>query len=1241
TSLMSRQVAYWRAALADVPEELTLPYDHPRPSVLGNRGHGAPLEIPADVHAGLVAAARAEGVTVAMLLQSALAVLLSRLGAGTDIPIGTPHAGRTDEALDDLVGFFVNTLVLRTDLSGNPRFTELFSRVRETALAAYGNQDVPFERLVEELAPSRSLARHPLFQVTLTVQNGADAVLDLPGLEAEMGTAGAPVAKFDLDVNVGEVFDADGRPAGLHGVLVAAADLFEADTVLLLAQRFGKVLHALAADPTARIGAVDILDETERRRLVVDWNDTAAEVPQATVTELFEAQAARTPDAVAVVADGVETSYAELDARADRLAHHLARQGVGPESLVGVVLERGVDLMVAVLGVLKAGAAYLPVDPAYPAERIAHMLDDAAPAVVLVAAGTVGSVPVSAAVTLIDVPETVAALAGQSVDTSVVEKGADSLAHPAYVIYTSGSTGRPKGVVVSHAGFANMRAAAVARFEAGPGSRVAQFASLSFDNFCLEWSLALTSGAALVVVPAERRLGQELAGFFAEQRVTHATLPPAVLAGLEPGSLAEGVVLEVGGEACPPELVDLWSAGRVLFNTYGPTETTVDATVWRCAPGTREVSIGFPVGNARAYVLDEFLSPAPIGAVGELYVAGAGLARGYLGRPDLTADRFVACPFGASGERMYRTGDLVRRDADGRLVFVGRADEQVKVRGFRIELGEVQAVVAAYPLVTRAAVVVREDEPGDPRLVAYVVLGEGPLSGEPAQEIRRFVTERLPQYMVPSAIVLLDELPLTSNGKLNGKALPAPEYTTGSGRGPSSVREEILCAVFAEVLGLDGVGVDDDFFALGGHSLLAVRLVEVVRSRGVSVSVRALFQTPTVAGLAASASRAEGVVVPPNLIPEDARAITPEMLPLVDLTAEEIERVVATVEGGAANVADIYPLAPLQEGLLFHHLLADGGEDAYVTPTVVEFASRDLLDDYVRALQQVVDRHDILRTGIVWEGLREPVQVVRRRAELPVEEVLLGPESTDPVTELVARAGMAMDLRRAPLVDAHLAADPGSGRWLALFRVHHMVQDHTGLELVLDEVGTFLASRGDTLPEPLPFRDFVAQARGGVERADHERFFADLLGDVDEPTAPYGQLDALGDGSGVERARLRFAPELESRFRETAQRLGASPATVMHVVWARALAAISGRNDVVFGTVLLGRLSAAAGADRVTGPFINTLPVRVRVNDMAPRAAVAAMRDHLAVLLEHEHAPLALAQQASGVPGDTPLFTSL
>ncbi|MGW0886476.1 amino acid adenylation domain-containing protein, partial [Streptomyces sp. NPDC002671] len=993
-SLLCRQVAYWRAALADAPDELRLPFDHPRPTVASHQGHREPFEISAEVHARLVEVARAEGVTPFMVLQAALAVLLSRLGAGTDIPIGSSNAGRTDVALDDLVGFFVNTLVLRTDLSGDPMFTAVLGRVRDTTLSAFAHQDVPFERLVEDLAPTRSLARHPLFQVMLTLQNTGEASLELPGVQVgeveEELAAGASAAKFDLSLSVEETFDAQGAPAGLRGVLTAAADLFESGTVGRMATRFARVLGTVTADPRVRLSAVDILDEGERQQVMVQWNDTAAETARATVTELFEEQVARTPDAVALVAGGVEVSYAELDARANRLARHLAGQGVGAESVVGLCLPRGVETITAILAVWKAGAAYLPVDPEQPSDRVAFMLADSGAVMLLTSRALLdGPAGQALSVLALDDPAVTAEVEACEAVAPRTDLLADALA---YVIYTSGSTGRPKGVAVTHGSLANYVATVPARVGFGaPGDRYALLQAQATDLGNTVVFASLTTGGELHVLDEEAATDPTVVtAYLAEHAIDHLKAVPSHLAALasagDLAALLPAKSLVLGGEAASPVWVrDLVAVAgeRAVFNHYGPTETTIGVTTTRLTPERVSGSVvptGSPIPNTRVYVLDQWLSPMAPGVAGELYVAGAGLARGYVGRAALTAERFVASPFGAAGERLYRTGDLVRWSAEGQLEYLGRADEQMKIRGFRIEPGEVQAVVTGHPQVAQAAVVAREDVAGDKRLVAYVVPAHE-RDGELAQEVSRFVADRLPDHMVPSAVVVLDALPLTSNGKLDRKALPAPQYTTGSGRGPSSVREELLCAAFAEVLGLESVGVDDSFFALGGHSLLVIRLVELLRTRGVTISIRALFESPTVAGLAAVAG-AESVVVPPNAIPEVARAITPDMLPLVDLTAEEIEGVVATVEGGAANVADVYPLAPLQEGMLFHHLLADGGEDAYVTPTVVEFDSRDRLDTFTEALQRVVDRHDILRTAIVWEGLREPVQVVWRHAQL-------------------------------------------------------------------------------------------------------------------------------------------------------------------------------------------------------------------------------------------------------------------
>ncbi|MFF5307668.1 amino acid adenylation domain-containing protein, partial [Streptomyces sp. NPDC013161] len=1258
-SVLSRQIAYWRGVLAGVPEELELPFDRPRPATASPRAHQVTLDIPAESHERLVRLARERGVTVFMLMQAALAVTLSRVGAGTDIPIGSAVAGRTDKALNGLVGFFVNTLVLRTDLSGDPTLETVLDRVREAGLGAYENQDVPFERLVEELAPARSLSRHPLFQVMLTLQNVArttasdGSVLDLPGVRATSESAGLAVAKFDLEVSVGERFSSEGSPAGVRGQLVASADLFDVESAERVAGWLVRVVEVLVGAPGTRLSGVELLGEGERRELVERGCGPAGRVSGVTVPELFGEWVARAPDAVALVAEGVSLSYAELDARADRVAHCLRVRGVGAESVVAVCLERGVDLVVALLGVLKAGGVYLPVDVEYPAERVAFMVADAAPVCVVttvehaaVVAETAAGVPV----VVLDDPAVRAELDRQavvSVPFSVVSPG-----NAAYVMYTSGSTGVPKGVVATHRDVVELVLAS--HWGVGGGARVLFHAPHAFDASSYEVWVALLSGAGVVVAPVGVVVdGGVLRSWIAGFALTHVHVTAGlfrVLAERDPGCFAGVGEVLTGGDVVPVEAVRRVvgaCAGVVVRHLYGPTEVTLCATQHAVsAAGVLEgvLPIGRPLDGTRAYVLDGSLAPVPVGVAGELYVAGAGLARGYLGRGGLTAERFVADVFGGVvGGRMYRTGDRAKWDGDGRLVFVGRSDDQVKIRGFRVEPGEVEAVLAGLPEVAQAAVIAREDAPGDRRLVAYVVAagGSAGVAGL-GTLVRELAAERLPGYMVPSAVVVLDALPLTGNGKLDRAALPAPAYTAVSGRGPADAREEILCAVFAEVLGLDSVGVEDDFFALGGHSLLAVSLVEKLRTRGVSVSVKALFQTPTPAGLAVAAG-AEEIAVPPNLIPDGATHITPEMLPLVDLDEAEIERIVAAVPGGVGNIADVYPLAPLQEGIFFHHLLhAGSGADVYASPTVVGFDSRTLLDDFLAAFQQVVDRHDIYRTAIVWDGLREPVQVVRRHAELPVEEVALDPLGADPVDQLMSLDGAWMDLGRAPLIQVHTALTPGGdGRWLALLRIHHLVQDHTTLDVLLAELGAFMSGQGETLPEPLPFRNFVAQARLGVRREEHERYFAGLLGDVEETTAPYGLLDVRGDGSGVQRARMNVDLELAAETRKLARRLGVSAATVFHLAWARVLASVSGRDDVVFGTVLFGRVNAGAGSDRVPGLFINTLPVRVRGDSSGVRDALTGLRDQLAELLVHEHAPLALAQQVSGVPGDAPLFTSL
>jgi amino acid adenylation domain-containing protein len=867
-SLLAEQVAYWRGALAGAPQELSLPADLPRPAEPSHRGFSAPLNVTASTHGRLVALAREQGATLFMVVQAALAVLLARLGAGTDIPVGTAVAGRVEEDLKGLVGFFVNTLVIRTDLSGNPSFTVLLRRVREVSLAALEHQDVPFERLVEELAPVRSLARTPLFQVMLTVQNNARTGLELPGAQtagqsapaadepeaATVGTREVVAARFDLDVSVREVFTARGGAAGLRGSVTGSADLFEAVTVGRLAGWLGRVLGQVAADPLVPLAGVAVLDAAQRAQVVSQWNGAAAAVPAGvTVAGLFAGQAAARPDAVAVVCGGTVVTYGALAVRAGRLAGLLAGAGAGPETVVGVCLQRSADLVAAIMAVWLAGAAYLPLDPGLPAGRAAFMLADARARVIVGRAEVLRGLAragVAAPGVAVDGRPPAAGPAGPPVSGQAVP------GQLAYVIYTSGSTGVPKGVAVAHGGLGNLAGVFGPLLGAGPGAGLLQFASFSFDASVLDVVVALGTGSRLVLAgEAERADPGRLAALVAGQAVTGASVVPSLLQVLDPADFPGLAWLVAGAEGMGRPLADRWAAGRRLVHAYGPTEATV---ICACGPVLAgdggPVPFGSPVPGTRAYVLDQWLCPVPAGVTGEVYVTGAGLARGYTGQAALTAERFTADPYGPPGGRLYRTGDLARWHPHGQLVFAGRADEQVKIRGFRVEPGEVQAVLAACPGVAQAAVIARQDTPGEVRLAAYIVPGNGTDASALPAAVREHAAARLPDYMIPAAVIVLGALPLTANGKLNRTALPAPDHAAdaGKGRKPANAREELLCQAFADVLGLETVGVDDDFFALGGHSLLAMSLVTKVRDElSTELPLRAVFEAPTVALLAA------------------------------------------------------------------------------------------------------------------------------------------------------------------------------------------------------------------------------------------------------------------------------------------------------------------------------------------------------------------------------------------------------
>jgi amino acid adenylation domain-containing protein len=854
---LERELAYWRKQLRGAPPTLELPTDRPRPPVQSSRGAKQNLLLPPGLAQELRALSQREGVTLFATVLAAFQTLLARYSGQDDIVVGAPIAGRTRTETEGLIGFFVNTLALRTDLSGNPTFRQLLRRVREVTLGAYAHPDIPFEQLVEELQPERDMSRTPIFQVALAMQNVPHHKLELRGLTLRYERADSGTAKFDLTLFVSE------PKAGLQMAMEYCTDLFDAGTIARLLGHFRTLLDGIVADPDRRLSELPLLPEPERHQLLVEANATTTDYPHdATIGDLFQAQVGRTPDAVAVTAEGARLSYRELDARANRLAHYLRSRGAGPEARVGICLERSVDLVVGVLAIVKAGAAYVPLDPAYPQDRLRYLLADAGVGVLLTEGRHRDRLPADRGGTTVWLDDEREAIARES----EAEPRAGTLAsNLAYVTYTSGSTGFPKGVAVPHRAVARL-VRETDYFRGGPEQVFLQLAPIAFDASTFEIWGALLTGARLAVAPPGGLGLEEIGRVVREQGVTTLWLTAELFHRMVDRGLDDlrGVrQLLAGGDVLPVAQVErvLRELPHCRFsNGYGPTETTTFATVHPVEAGelNGSVPIGRPIANTRAYVLDPGLEPVPVGVAGELYLGGAGVARGYLGRPGLTAERFVPDPFGPAlggefGGRLYRTGDRVRWRADGSLEFLGRVDNQVKLRGHRVEPGEVEAVLGEHPAVRAAAVIAREDAPGEKRLVAYLV----PEDPAPTMsELRRFLKERLPDFMVPAGFVLLESLPISPNGKLDRRALPAP----GAGASgpeddyvaPRTPVEELLATIWATVLRVDRVGVHSNFFELGGHSLMATQVISrIAASLGVELPLRAIFEAPTVAELAA------------------------------------------------------------------------------------------------------------------------------------------------------------------------------------------------------------------------------------------------------------------------------------------------------------------------------------------------------------------------------------------------------
>jgi amino acid adenylation domain-containing protein/non-ribosomal peptide synthase protein (TIGR01720 family) len=1175
-AVLEQQLAYWKKVL-DRVTPLELPTDRPRPADQRFTGAHETIQLPLALKEKLEALSRQEGATLFMTLLAAFQVLLSRYTGQEDIGVGTPIAGRNRSELEGMIGFFVNTLVMRTDLSGDPSFRKLLGRMRSTCLGAYDHQDVPFEKLVEELQPDRELGRNPLFQVLFVLQNAPRTERKLQGLTlSRLNADFEPPAKFDLTLGMAE------NDTGLRTTLKCNAELYDAETMRRMLQHFQTLLEGIVAHPEQALSRLPVLPESEKRQLLIEWNQTAADYPRdRCVHQLIEAQARQKPDAVALTFQGQTMTYRELDRRANRLANHLRGLGVSLEDRVALCLDRSLQMIVGMLGVLKAGAAYIPLDATHPAERLAYIIKDAEARVVLTQQHLRERLSAQGIPHMPCADHTAICLDGDwptiAPESDEAPASAVTPANLAYIIYTSGSTGQPKGVLVEHRGLTNVICSQIRQMGVRPDTRALQFVHLHFDAAQGEIYRILCAGATLCLAPAEALLpGPAFAGLLREQRITLASLPPSFLAAL-PGEdqLPNVRTLVVGGEAIMPEVAVRWSKGRLLCNGYGPTETTIGSTLAAGSNLTGAPTLGKPIANTQVYVLDRRLQPAPIGVPGELCIGGAGVTRGYLHQPELTAARFIANPFSTEpGTRLYQTGDRVRWLPDGTLEFLGRVDEQVKIRGYRIELGEIEAVLSKHPGLRDSAVMAREDTPGNKRLVAYVVAKEEP--APPPSELRGFLESTLPEYMVPSVFVYLPVLPRMAQGKVDRQALPKPATDRpdldDAFVAPRTPVEEMVAGVWADILKLDRVGAADNFFELGGHSLLATQVVSRLRSAfGVEVPLRALFETPTVAGLAEAIDKAhheaQGVQVPP---------IRP-----VSRDGE-------------------LPLSFAQQRVWFFDQL-EPGNLFYTIPTAIRMNGVLYIPALEKALGEILRRHEVLRTTFgCRDGQAMQIIAPARPVTLPVEDLTHLPEGEreTQAKELASQeAKQPFNLAEGPLVRGSLLR-LGAEDHVLLLTMHHIVSDGWSMTIFFRELTVLYEAFAAGKPSPLlelsiQYADVAVWQRNWLqgEVLDQQlAYWRNQLGGVSPLELPTDKPRSTAHSFHGANEQVRLPHALADKLQALGRQEGATLFMTLLAAFQVLLSRYSGQDDFAVGTPIAGRNRSEL--EGLIGFFVNTLVLR-------------------------------------------------